>query len=353
MEILINRSTPPTKNKRDFIYPTYASGRIDNTSFSSTTGSKGTLILTYTDGGERQTIELQNGSLSGTEVTYNQNVTLLQEKILNNIELHVEKSGQTLLSFSDDKDNVVIAMGSRFTTTLTGTVQDLNNNVGYFTMTEEPERYAGMGLDYFGARYYDPEVGVWVSTDPLKEYFSSYMYCGGNPLIVFDPNGKGGVGVNTSGSYTFFMFRGSLQGEFRFSWEKFYNPFSYSISFGTTKQVIDPTLGAAEQGVSWGLEVGVSAGFMFNNSKHTDDVMGLSKTKKAASISLLEYGASYEHTECVSQDWESGEFEKTGIWEKQVNFFGFGIGLSGHHENFNRTAEITDFDPWDQYWSDK
>ena len=49
------------------------------------------------------------------------------------------------------------------------------------------------GLYYYGARYYDPRVSLWISTDPKQESyfaFSSYVYCGNNPLIYIDPNGK-------------------------------------------------------------------------------------------------------------------------------------------------------------------
>ncbi len=34
----------------------------------------------------------------------------------------------------------------------------------------------GMRAFYFGARYYDPEVGVWGSTDPAGEFWNSYRY---------------------------------------------------------------------------------------------------------------------------------------------------------------------------------
>ena len=49
------------------------------------------------------------------------------------------------------------------------------------------------GLYYYGARYYDPRISLWISTDPKQESyfaFSSYVYCGNNPLIYIDPNGK-------------------------------------------------------------------------------------------------------------------------------------------------------------------
>ena len=48
----------------------------------------------------------------------------------------------------------------------------------------------GLKLDYFGARYYDPEIGVWTSTDPAEQFWNSYSYTGGNPINGVDPDGS-------------------------------------------------------------------------------------------------------------------------------------------------------------------
>ncbi len=45
---------------------------------------------------------------------------------------------------------------------------------------------------YFGARYLDSEVSIWLSIDPLSDKYpsmSAYMYCAGNPVILVDPDG--------------------------------------------------------------------------------------------------------------------------------------------------------------------
>jgi RHS repeat-associated protein len=46
------------------------------------------------------------------------------------------------------------------------------------------------GLDYFGARFYDPEVGRFITPDPAKVGSNWYAYCNNNPLDYIDPNGK-------------------------------------------------------------------------------------------------------------------------------------------------------------------
>jgi len=55
------------------------------------------------------------------------------------------------------------------------------------------ELYEATGLSYFGARYYDVEIGRWLSVDPLAGKYPSlspYIYCLNNPLNRFDPDGE-------------------------------------------------------------------------------------------------------------------------------------------------------------------
>jgi RHS repeat-associated protein len=52
---------------------------------------------------------------------------------------------------------------------------------------------AETGLYYYGARYYTPEIGIWLSVDPLSDKYphqSNYMYCSGRLVNVIDPDGR-------------------------------------------------------------------------------------------------------------------------------------------------------------------
>ena len=55
------------------------------------------------------------------------------------------------------------------------------------------EKDVETGYSYFGARYYDSDLSVWLSVDPLADKYPSmspYMYCAGNPVKLVDPDGR-------------------------------------------------------------------------------------------------------------------------------------------------------------------
>jgi len=49
--------------------------------------------------------------------------------------------------------------------------------------------WARTGLDYYGARYYDPMLGQFTYADTLLDGLNRYGYVGGNPTTATDPSG--------------------------------------------------------------------------------------------------------------------------------------------------------------------
>lgn len=60
------------------------------------------------------------------------------------------------------------------------------------------ERDEETGYSYFGARYYNSDISIWLSVDPLADKYpgvSPYVYCANNPVRLVDPDGRDWVVV--------------------------------------------------------------------------------------------------------------------------------------------------------------
>jgi RHS repeat-associated protein len=61
------------------------------------------------------------------------------------------------------------------------------------------------GLYYYGARYYNPMVSVWLGVDPLAGEFytlTPYHFVANNPIIIIDPDGRDTLMMNRSRKLT-------------------------------------------------------------------------------------------------------------------------------------------------------
>ena len=71
-------------------------------------------------------------------------------------------------------------------------IEERNNtwNTPYLFNAKELDKETGMY--YYGARYYEPRLSLWMSCDPMQEKypaFTSYAYTSCNPLRFVDPTG--------------------------------------------------------------------------------------------------------------------------------------------------------------------
>jgi RHS repeat-associated protein len=72
-------------------------------------------------------------------------------------------------------------------------IEERNNkwNTPYLFNAKELDEETG--LYYYGARYYEPRVSLWLSADPMQEKYpgvSSYAYALQNPVRFIDPDGR-------------------------------------------------------------------------------------------------------------------------------------------------------------------
>ena len=72
-------------------------------------------------------------------------------------------------------------------------IEERNNvwNTPYLFNAKEFDEETGMY--YYGARYYEPRISLWISSDLLEEQFadySTYAYAHNNPIKYIDPDGN-------------------------------------------------------------------------------------------------------------------------------------------------------------------
>jgi RHS repeat-associated protein len=59
-----------------------------------------------------------------------------------------------------------------------------------YEFTTYETEITGSGLQYAGARWYDPALGMFLTHDPARQFASPYSYGGGDPLNWSDPTGE-------------------------------------------------------------------------------------------------------------------------------------------------------------------
>ena len=85
-------------------------------------------------------------------------------------------------------------------------IEERNNiwNTPYLFNAKEFDEETG--LYYYGARYYEPRLSLWMSTDPREEKYpdySTYIYAAQNPIAYSDPTGMEIRGVTKSDAEEF------------------------------------------------------------------------------------------------------------------------------------------------------
>ncbi|MBU3940896.1 MAG: hypothetical protein KKH88_03165 [Nanoarchaeota archaeon] len=77
--------------------------------------------------------------------------------------------------------------------------ENLESSDETFTFTGKERDFSG--LQYFDARYYDPNLGVFTTVDPVKDRINWYQYAASNPMKYVDPTGTTITGGNLMGVF--------------------------------------------------------------------------------------------------------------------------------------------------------
>jgi len=143
-------------------------------------------------GGEGTTEIKPNISVIGNTVLVKSTMTFYESKYI--IALIIQIPDNTpAINYLQETPEIYpsIKLGSEVKITLTENAADLATTMppnGGFFVDNQSDAYVGLRLNYFGARYLDPDVGGWTSTDPNEQFWSGYSY-GMNPINAIDPNG--------------------------------------------------------------------------------------------------------------------------------------------------------------------
>lgn len=165
---------------------------IDN--FDAGMHYHGELYVNYTDLTSNQSF------LKAYEMIYDPSAKKFtlntQERFPDNMKithLRIATSGAvSAINYEKDCDYIVNTdEGQTIALNVNGDALISNAGVDYFMPGSKytPERVAGSNLYYFGARYYDPEVGVWSSPDAERQFWNAYGYTT-NPMISVDSDGN-------------------------------------------------------------------------------------------------------------------------------------------------------------------
>jgi len=143
----------------------------------------------------RQTQEDDTCGFSGQRVYIYPN-----SYITNGGELVTRADGTKEFSVTDHLGSVRAVVNDQDTTVLSYEYKPFGDTLS--TTAGETARIGFIGQEqdiehgYFnmGARYYDPEIGRFLSVDPLFEIYTEYTpynYCNNSPMMFRDPSGMG------------------------------------------------------------------------------------------------------------------------------------------------------------------
>ncbi|HMB00445.1 MAG TPA: RHS repeat-associated core domain-containing protein, partial [Spirochaetota bacterium] len=193
------------------------------------------------------------------------------------------------------------------------------------------------GLQYFGARYYDPVVGRWVSRDPVKAMFNypmsqnRYLYCFNNPLRYTDPlglwinNGDGSFTAEKDDTLS------GLQKETGRDWKDTgFNRDPKSLQIGETvtyapdapaNNTTDSTVDSTEEAVDHyyhgqGANVNIGPNSISQLQNHPDQQAGLDKLRQGKSKNQYFGGYGIDMTTRVYHIGDTGVRYKVAYGEK-------------------------------------
>jgi len=124
---------------------------------------------------------LLSGAVSGTSYVQANGQTIAKVNEIGVYYYHTDHLGSTSAVTDSDGEVVEEQVNFPFGERISGTEKH-----GFTGKEFEPD----LDLNYFMARYYDPNSGRFLNSDPAQDGVNWYAYAGNNPLKFIDPTGK-------------------------------------------------------------------------------------------------------------------------------------------------------------------
>ena len=193
------------------------------------------------------------------------------------------------------------------------------------------------GLYYYGARYYDPRLSLWISVDPISNYdplnsenfldgqhnggiynyanLNPYVYCYNRSTVYVDPNGKQGLS-------------GALFGAFVGGFTE------YASIVGSKVLFDNKTFKEANKDLDWndGVNIAISAGFGAASGFIDNGISRLTNwiakpTNRKIVTKLLENGIDMVE-DALKQYFETGEISVSSMLVGTLTEVGMGNLIS-------------------------
>jgi RHS repeat-associated protein len=142
-------------------------------------------------GEENQSYSQSNAATVRYIYSGNQKVAMARPKNLNNL-----AEGEDMFYFINNAQGTPVMIVDAAQNPVSKINLDEWGNEGIIQGSEAEINFTGKKLDaktclyYFNQRYYDPEIGRFLTEDPAGQCFNPYLYCGNNPLVYTDPDGQ-------------------------------------------------------------------------------------------------------------------------------------------------------------------
>jgi len=187
------------------------------------------------------------------------------------------------------------------------------------------------GLYYFGARYYDPNTMRWLSCDPAEQGWSPYVYCGGNPVNMVDPDGECPILIAMAIGATFNVI---MNGQ---NIENGWDAIGYAAigalsgavgAIGTPANwALNTGIGALQGGLAGGLNASLTAksfdafGKGFGTGAIAGGISGFVSSE--ATLNFL-HGDGFSNNETLFNQWNDGSISG---YNKIIDRFGYTDGV--------------------------